>query len=141
MTYYFAYGLNTNLDSMALRCPDAVNMGVGYLDNYRMVFRYHADMVPDAGHTAPGVLWHITPSCLNSLDMLEGFPEYYQRKTVTVTLETGETVEAIMYYMNNNDHLSEPSNSYYDMVLQGYDSHGISEKYLIDGLRPPTWQI
>jgi gamma-glutamylcyclotransferase (GGCT)/AIG2-like uncharacterized protein YtfP len=134
MTYYFAYGMNTNLDEMNRRCPDAQNMGVGYLNDYKMVFKHHADMVPVTGHAAPGVLWWITPKCLNALDILEGFPEYYLRKTVTVTTETGETVEALMYYMTGNDYPSDPSNGYYDMVLQGYDSHGISEKYLIDGL-------
>jgi gamma-glutamylcyclotransferase (GGCT)/AIG2-like uncharacterized protein YtfP len=141
MTYYFAYGMNTNIDSMALRCPDAENMGVGYLNNYKMVFKYHADMVPVDGHIAPGVLWRITSNCLDSLDMLEGFPTYYLRKTVTVTTETGESVDALMYYMTENDYPSEPSNSYYDMVLQGYDAHGISEKYLIDGLPTRSYAI
>ena len=134
MTYYFAYGMNTNIDEMNRRCPNAQDMGVGYLQDYKMVFKYHADMVPVEGYCAPGVLWWITPECLEALDILEGFPTYYLRKTVTVTTETGESVDALMYYMAENDHPSEPSNSYYDMVLRGYDSHGISEKYLIDGL-------
>lgn len=134
MTYYFAYGMNTNLEFMALRCPDAQNMGVGYLNDHKMVFRYHADMVPVQGHTAPGVLWQITPACLAALDILEGFPTYYLRKTVTVVTASGEYVEAIMYYMTENDYPSDPNIIYYDMVLQGYDAHGISEQYLIAGL-------
>jgi len=134
MTYYFAYGMNTNLDEMNRRCPGAQNMGVGYLKDYKMVFKYHADIVPVTGHAAPGVLWSITPDCLDALDILEGFPQYYLRETVTVTTATGVDVEALMYYMTSDDYLSNPSTGYYGMVLQGYNSHGISEQYLINGL-------
>jgi gamma-glutamylcyclotransferase (GGCT)/AIG2-like uncharacterized protein YtfP len=141
MTYYFAYGMNTNLDEMNRRCPNAENMGVGYLKDYKMVFKYHADMVPVTGHAAPGVLWSITPDCLDALDMLEGFPKYYLRDVVTVTTASGDNVEALMYYMTGNDYPSDPSNNYYDMVLRGYDSHGISEKYLIAGLPEYSSQI
>jgi gamma-glutamylcyclotransferase (GGCT)/AIG2-like uncharacterized protein YtfP len=87
MTYYFAYGMNTNLYEMRHRCPDAENMGVAYLDDHKMVFKYHADMIETPGHTAPGVLWKITDRCLKSLDMLEGFPVYYNRRTVKIRLE------------------------------------------------------
>lgn len=139
--YYFAYGMNTNLDEMAQRCPAAQDMGVGYLQDHKMIFKYHADMVPEAGHVAPGVLWRITPECLDALDILEGFPNYYLRKTVTVTTDSGHEVEALMYYMTGHGYPTPPSDSYYDMVLQGYDSHGISEKYLIDGLPTRSYAV
>ena len=139
--YYFAYGMNTNLDEMAHRCPNAQDMGVGYLQDYKMIFKYHADMVSEKGHVAPGVLWRITPECLDALDILEGFPNYYLRKTVTVTTEAGDTVEALMYYMTGHAYPTPPSNYYYDMVLQGYDSHGISENYLIDGLPTRSYAV
>lgn len=134
MTYYFAYGMNTNIDSMSQRCPNARAIGVGYIKDYKMVFKYHADMIQFNGHIAPGVLWQISNECLQSLDAFEGFPDYYLRKFVTVTTENGDTIEALMYYMTEGAQLSDPSNSYYDMVLQGYDTHGISEQYLINAL-------
>ena len=91
-------------------------------------------MIQYNGHIAPGVLWQISNECLQSLDAFEGFPDYYLRKFVTVTTENGGTIEALMYYMTEGAQLTDPSNGYYDMVLQGYDTHGISEQYLIDAL-------
>jgi gamma-glutamylcyclotransferase (GGCT)/AIG2-like uncharacterized protein YtfP len=131
---YFAYGMNTNLHEMASRCPDALNLGVAFLEDHQMVFKYHADMVERPGHEAPGVLWSITDDCLASLDILEGYPVYYLRKTVSVYTEDGNLVDAIMYYMPPGERLATPSNSYYELVLEGYDQHQISEQYLIAGL-------
>ena len=133
MTYYFAYGMNTNLYEMRHRCPDAENLGVGYLDDHKMVFKYHADMIESPGHTAPGVLWKITDRCLESLDMLEGFPVYYNRRTVKIRTESGEVVDALMYYMVDEQELCEPSAGYYYMLWQGYNSHKIPVEYLKSG--------
>jgi len=130
MTYYFAYGMNTNLYEMQHRCPNAENMGAAYLDDHKMVFKYHADMIKTPGHTAPGVLWKITDQCLASLDMLEGFPVYYNRKTVKIQTKSGEVVDALMYYMIDEEEFCEPSTGYYYMLSEGYNSHKISLKYL-----------
>ena len=131
---YFAYGMNTNIQEMAGRCPEAEDLGVAYLPDHKMVFKYHADMVPCAGHEAPGVLWSITEDCLAALDILEGYPVYYIRKTVEVWTEDGQAVDAIMYQMPEGERLREPSSGYYDLVLQGYDQHKIPEQYMVAGL-------
>lgn len=134
MMYYFAYGMNTNAQEMAWRCPAAKDLGTARLDNHRLVFKYHADMIESPVDTALGVLWRITPACLVALDQLEGYPYYYQRRTVEVVTESGCTVPALMYYMTNSDEPSEPSTGYYKLVLEGYTQHGISEKELEKGL-------
>ena len=41
--YYLAYGMNTNRDAMAARCPNAKPMGGFYLPNHRLIFRGVAD--------------------------------------------------------------------------------------------------
>jgi len=133
MMYYFAYGMNTNAQEMAWRCPAAEDLGTAYLDDHQMIFRHHADMVHAPGHTAPGVLWRITPACLAALDTLEGYPYYYLRRQVQVHTDNG-TVPALMYYMAEDGSPANPSSGYYNLVLQGYNSHKISEKYLIEGL-------
>ncbi len=38
MKYYLAYGSNLNTAQMALRCPEARLFGIGYLDNYELIF-------------------------------------------------------------------------------------------------------
>jgi gamma-glutamylcyclotransferase (GGCT)/AIG2-like uncharacterized protein YtfP len=131
---YFAYGMNTNIQEMVSRCPQALDLGTAYLQDYKMVFKYHADMIQSPGTEAPGVLWSITPDCLEALDILEGYPVYYLRKTVEVCTEEGKLVDALMYYMPPGERLREPSAGYYDLVLQGYDQHGIPEHHLVAGL-------
>ena len=44
--YYLAYGMNTNKEAMAHRCPKAKPMGGFYLPNYRLIFRGVADDGP-----------------------------------------------------------------------------------------------
>ena len=77
--YYLSYGMNTNLESMKARCPDAEPMGGFYLPNYRLVFRGVADLVPEDDCIAPVVLWKITTQCLRSLDRVEGYPTLEER--------------------------------------------------------------
>ena len=36
--YYFAYGMNTNIGEMSIRCPLAINLGKCTLKNYELKF-------------------------------------------------------------------------------------------------------
>ena len=132
-TLMFAYGMNTNTVGMSIRCPKAQDLGKAELLDHKMVFKYHCDVIEMPGHNAPGVLWKITKTCLASLDVLEGFPVYYKRKYVTV-LHNGKKVNALVYYMVDGHTQEQPDAGYYDMVLQGYNEHGISEEPLVAGL-------
>ena len=78
--FYMAYGMNTNRDAMAARCPKAKPMGAFYLPDHRLVFRGVADFVEDTESVLPVVLWEITPDCLRALDQLEGYPHFYNRR-------------------------------------------------------------
>jgi gamma-glutamylcyclotransferase (GGCT)/AIG2-like uncharacterized protein YtfP len=131
--YYFAYGMNTNIESMQTRCPQARDLGVAELLHHRMLFKYHCDVEESKEHNAPGVLWLITDACLQSLDQLEGYPSYYNRKHAQVR-HNGHTVDALVYFMQSGAEPEEPSTQYYNLVLQGYNSHGIHEKCMISGL-------
>ena len=73
---YFAYGMNTNLDSMSHRCPTAKCLGPAWIDDHEFVFRTHADIAESAGSICYGVLWDITKADLKALDRLEGYPYY-----------------------------------------------------------------
>lgn len=138
--FYFAYGMNTNVSSMADRCPNARDLGKASLVNHKMLFKYHCDVVECEGHNAPGVLWEITDECLESLDILEGYPTYYKRKLAKV-LHNGQEINTLVYYMVGDNPVEFPNSHYYYMVLQGYNEHGISEESLIDGLPSRAYAI
>lgn len=126
---YFAYGMNTNRQGMAYRCPGARPLGAATLLNHRFRFAGPADVQGDHRSQVHGVLWLITDQCLASLDILEGYPGFYGRKWAYVRYQDTE-IKALVYYMQpgNKDHA--PSPGYFDMVLTGYRDFGVPETQL-----------
>lgn len=117
--YYFAYGMNTDPGAMVQRTGNPKSLGRARLQGWRFRFAYHADVVPDPSAYVDGVLWKISDSHLASLDLREGYPTYYDRKTVTVE-HGGDLYEAIVYYMQSGEPLAPPAESYLGMLHSGY---------------------
>lgn len=121
---YFAYGMNTNRDSMGQRCPRAHSLGHARLIDHAFRFAVHADVVRCVGSYVDGVLWQITDQCLASLDVLEGYPDYYRRGYRKVWHQ-GRTLMAMTYYMPPMVLEQIPSSAYFDTVVEGYRQHGV----------------
>ena len=119
---YAAYGMNTNLQQMAGRCPNAISLGRAELPDYELAFRGCADITPIPGSSMEVVLWDITEDCLDALDVLEGYPSFYDRYSVDV-LHDGEWKSALIYKMNASD-LFPPAAGYLRMLVEGYVDHG-----------------
>lgn len=131
--FYFAYGMNTNVAGMAARCPAAKSLGGAFLRNYQFRFAGPADVVPTNNNYVDGVLWEITPECLRSLDRLEGYPDFYDRKYVTVQ-SGGKNVKALVYFMQPGNPDYPPTDRYFHMVEEGYREHGVPVDQLYDAL-------
>lgn len=130
---YFAYGANTNLESMSRRCPAALSLGAVVLEDYRFRFCYHADVVESAGSLCHGVLWRITDECLASLDRFEGYPDYYDRREVEIEY-CGERITAWVYVMTGRPELVPPGDDYLHTLEVGYREHGIGDLQLVEAL-------
>jgi gamma-glutamylcyclotransferase (GGCT)/AIG2-like uncharacterized protein YtfP len=128
---YFAYGMNTNKDEMAYRCPSAVPMGKAILPGYRFEFKSFATIVPSPKETVEGVLWTITDTDELALDVLEGYPEFYDKKTVSIE-HNNQSYIAMTYIMGPREQGYAPSSGYYSMVSEGYQSFGLSQQQLLD---------
>ena len=128
---YFAYGMNTNKEEMAYRCPNAIALGKAVLLGYRFEFKSFATIVPSPKETVEGVLWTITDRDESALDMLEGYPEFYDKKTVSVE-HNGQSYIAMTYIMGPREKGYAPSDGYYSMVSEGYQSFGLSQQQLLD---------
>ena len=59
MSYYLAYGSNLNLEQMSNRCPNAKPVGVGLLEDYRLIFRNYLTIEPQKGSVVPFAVWEI----------------------------------------------------------------------------------
>jgi len=125
--------MNTNLAQMARRCPKAVSIGAAVLPGFRFEFKQFATVVPDVETDTFGVVWEITEDCEDALDILEGFPKFYTKQLVTVLIN-GIPHTAMTYLMYPDEVLNLPSNSYYNMVADGYEDHGISLDQLNDAI-------
>ena len=130
---YFAYGMNTNAEGMANRCPAAVSHGRAILLDYAFRFSGPADVVKAEGSYVDGVLWTITDRCLAALDNLEGYPYYYNRRHLTVSHQ-GRILKAITYFMQPGNLDGPPSRGYFDMVREGYEVHGVPTDQLYNAL-------
>ena len=104
---YFAYGMNTNVDEMARRCPGSTSLGAAWIDNYELCFRTHCDIEKKPGSITYGVLWDINLDNLRALDRLEGYPHYYTRFNVKVK-QGNVWYYALVYQMNNQHWLADP---------------------------------
>ena len=122
--YYLAYGMNTNVEQMARRCPKSRSLGTVVLKGHRLAFKGCCDAVVDATSEMECALWDITSDCESALDMLEGFPDYYGKKEVTV-YHNGRKIRAMIYFMQDISRLSMPSESYLNIVVQGYADHNM----------------
>ena len=130
---YFAYGMNTNIDSMQTRCPDAEWVGPAELINFELEFAYHCNVKPRAGTRVPGLLWEVTDLDLASLDATEGYPYYYTREGAAVE-HNGETKLAIVYTMVGTTEPSPPGEYYWNLVKTGYEENAISQRELTRAL-------
>ena len=128
--YYFAYGMNTNIDEMSMRCPKAINLGRCILKGFELKFRLHADIDEVAGREMEGVLWDITEDCERALDRLEGYPFYYDKIEVVVnpTTPVGRMthIVAMAYTMTSKGPEELPSNGYEDCLIEGYTANGLN---------------
>ena len=128
---YFAYGMNTNQEEMAYRCPGARALGKAILLGYRLEFKSFATIVPSPNSSVEGVLWTITTSDESALDVLEGYPEFYDKKTVSIEHQDQSYI-AMTYIMGPREQGRAPSDGYYSMVSEGYQTFGLSQKQLLE---------
>jgi gamma-glutamylcyclotransferase (GGCT)/AIG2-like uncharacterized protein YtfP len=134
---YAAYGSNMNTQQMARRCPTATPAGTAELQGYRLLFRGSresavATVEPYTGGRVPVLLWELTPADESSLDRYEGYPYFYRKESVPLTLG-GKAVTAMLYVMNAEGGrypLGQPHPRYYAGIREGYMDAGLDTEVL-----------
>lgn len=138
--YYIAYGSNLSTTQMARRCPGAMLVGTGILDDYLLEFRTaygggaFATITPVKGAKVPIAIFEIKPSDEINLDIYEGVRGgHYFKEELNIPLN-GKEIKAMVYRMNLNATLSVPSQTYINVVLEGYHEHGFDEEFILNAL-------
>ena len=130
--YYIAYGSNLSVEQMAHRCPDAKIAGMAALKDWKLAFKLHADIVPCRGRVVPVLVWEISGRDEKNLDVYEGFPSYYVKRELEITMtdlngKDPRTVTAMVYVMaEGHDRLRMPMQGYYDVLAEGYRRFGFN---------------
>ena len=131
---YIAYGSNMDEGQMAFRCPGAKLRGVSVIENYRLIFKgsktgAYATIEKEEGQKVPVVVWEIEPTDEHSLDRYEGFPTFYYKEWMELDLD-GEKVQGMVYMMDQDRKLGQPSYHYYKTLQDAYERFGFDKTIL-----------
>ena len=131
---YVAYGSNMDLAQMAHRCPKAELLGQGVMKDWQLLFKgsktgSYATIEHKVGDEVPVLLWKISKADENRLDIYEGYPSFYYKKTVEVQMESG-LVRGMAYIMHEERNLGIPTMQYYNVLAQAYENFGFDLRIL-----------
>lgn len=146
MKLYVAYGSNLNIGQMKYRCPDAKIAFTGVLKNWELIYRgsksgAYATIQRKAGSIVPVAVWYISSSDEFALDRYEGYPRFYQKQNVYVSLPDNSRKKAMVYIMSRFAKPGRPSSVYVSTVRQGYKDTGLNTDYLDDSLEKNLREI
>lgn len=139
--YYLAYGSNLNIKQMKYRCPNARKIGTAEIKNYRLLFKgsktgSYLTIEPSEGDIVPVGVWAISEEDEASLDMYEGFPNFYYKKEITLDITSIRTKKIItrkclVYIMREDRPVGIPSEYYMRVCLEGYYNFGFNSDTLL----------
>jgi hypothetical protein len=143
---YIAYGSNLNLEQMAVRCPTAHIIGTGKLQDWKLKFRgsqtgAYATIEKCNGSVVPVAVWSIGQRDEFSLDIYEGYPNFYYKSIIQVTMDNGKIHKAMVYIMNKKAEPGAPSLRYIRMIEKGYRKNHLDLSYLIDALQDNSQEM
>lgn len=128
---YFAYGSNMDEAQMAYRCPGAELVGKGVLRG----FSFELDsagvgtVVRSRGNVE-GLLWRLTDSDIESLDMYEGVSGgCYKKKYLNIETSSGQAA-ALVYVSNRKRGFGCLRYDYMNGIVAAAIAHGFSDKYV-----------
>ncbi|MBE7727938.1 MAG: gamma-glutamylcyclotransferase [Enterocloster citroniae] len=138
--YYIAYGSNLNIPQMRTRCPGARIIGTSVIEGYRLLFKgsrtgSYLTIEPKEGASVPVAAWEVSAENEAALDRYEGFPTFYYKKEMELTLKgirTGKLRrrKVFVYIMHEERPLGIPTGFYIETCRQGYRSFGFDEAFL-----------
>lgn len=132
--YYFAYGMLTDPEVMG----DTPLVGAAVLRNWQFEFLQYANVIPQAGSEVWGSLWQADDQLMSELDQVEGYPSFYDRKTVPVVCNGKRYVAEVYTMTPDSIHSLEgthPSRKYVQQLVNGYRHAGLPMAQISQALR------
>ena len=137
---YFAYGSNMSVLRLQDRVPSAQPIGVGWLRDYRLMFRKRSkkdgsgkcDIVKASASVVYGVLFEIASSDEPELDRHEGLNYGYLKKPCSVQVDDTRCMPAFLYFAaaSHVDEKLKPYTWYSDHALIGAREAALPQMYM-----------
>ena len=126
-----------NHEQMRQRCPSSKYIKRAYLESYKFVYDGYsksrkgavANIIEEKGAVVWGGLFEIDQNDLASLDIYEGYPISYDRKTIKGKDENKNIYEAIGYFRKGKS-IGTPADDYRNVVLQGARDCNLPDEYI-----------
>ena len=131
MSYYFAYGGNTNPIHMNREYPNAEIIEIACLPDFKLIFQStdwydlhtveqsYCNIIPKENSNVYGVVYKLTQEEEQKLDTQEHVPYLYKKIDISVSNRNVYT-----YVMNTSDRTERmPTSRYYKVVSYGYTYH------------------
>ena len=115
-------------EAMQWRCPKAMASQAFILRDWELRFYSHATIEPRKGSQVAGVLWEITEACEQSLDVFEGFPNYYTKRTWI------QDDRQFFFYEMTTPKSGRPSEGYVLDIAESYAFWQLPQKLLTESL-------
>ena len=137
--WYFAYGSNMSLATIARRRLEPRAARAAWLDGYRLCFdipvgpgeRGVANLIADAAARTHGVVYLLSLEEGERLDRTEGVPVgLYARVAVEVAHHDGTRIAAFTYCSTISAPGRKPSPRYIGLLLDGARAHGLPAEYI-----------
>ena len=128
---YFAYGSNINQEQMEFRCNNALPVAIAYVKNFRFVINSNgvATIIPASASVVRGVLWQISKSDEDELDIYEGVSSnLYTKENCNVSVGY-ENIDALVYIASNSE-FGKPRKNYLETIIDGIVSFNGDKEWL-----------
>ena len=128
---YFAYGSNINQEQMAFRCSDASPAALAYVQNFKFIINEIgvATIIPASDSVVRGVLWQISKSDEDQLDIYEGVSSNLYTKESSNVSVGDENIDALVYIATNSE-FGKPRKNYLEIIINGIVSFNGDEEWL-----------
>lgn len=132
--FYLAYGSNLNIRQMKIRCPNAEPVGTAVINGYELLFKgsktgAYLTIEKDGNSTVPVAVWKVSESDELRLDAYEGYPNFYYKTEMEVTINNRK-IRAFIYIMHEDRKIGVPSAKYVETCMAGYGDFGFDKKFL-----------
>ncbi|MCP4444912.1 MAG: gamma-glutamylcyclotransferase [Myxococcales bacterium] len=130
MKLYFAYGSNMNVDQFDGRCPKSTPESGATLRGYRLIINQRgvATLAKNKKAEVEGALYNLDPKDELVLDVCEGVAGgFYKKETLSVTLDNGDKVEALVYIDHKGKAGGRARKGYLETCLDGAVEWGLTK--------------